>query len=74
MGNENTTTSIKEEQEVFGNGTVQEYLYEHLTQQKCAFCNHRSIIQANDTTISMCLHCFRIIQENIDGLKRFLDC
>lgn len=69
-----TPEAVQESRQVFGGKDVDEYLKTQREHQRCAFCSHPSLIEANNTGITLCMHCFRIMQAKIDGLKRFLDC
>ena len=69
-----TPIAKHEAEEILQGKDIQSHIMHHKSKHTCAFCTHKSIIEAGETNITLCFHCFKIIEANLDGLKRFLDC
>lgn len=62
----------KEEEEFFKEG--EHYLKKRKAARKCSFCEHESAVQVDNSEVVICIHCFRILNANVEQMKKFLGC
>lgn len=66
-------TPPPEDKELLEKG-VAAYVHETKEKRICSFCQHPAFIQADDSAVMMCMHCFKILEENLSSMKEFLGC
>ena len=63
-----------EEDKVLLEKGVSAHVHESKEQRVCSFCGHQAMIQIDDSAIMVCMHCFKIMEENLSSMKAFLGC
>lgn len=64
-------TPEPQEHELLEKGT-RRYVEEHKQRHQCSFCKHPSMIEVDHSDMTMCMHCFKLINDNLDHLRTFL--